>query len=192
VHFITEIMELYQPYRSTRSFQFREDPLILESSKNVGRYEFVDHNLLEILRWEGPEELIYVKSSAADDNAWGDDYITLDESFTFEYDMPKIMPGRYLVEIRCDAYGQDNATIQVRIDDKRMGGNIDLTSGGNSINSFAWFGIGIIEIAIFVVLLDIPFKCFIRRKKKSKAISMWIVGIQCVIKPGGLNHLPEF
>ncbi|MCP4312465.1 MAG: fasciclin domain-containing protein [Bacteroidetes bacterium] len=145
VHFITEVLELYQPGRSTRSFQFREEPLIIEYSRNVGRYEFVDHNLLELLRWDGPEELVYVKSAAADDNSWSDDYIELDGSFTFEYDMPKIMPGRYLVEIRCDAYGKDNATIRVYIDDKRMGGNLNLTSGGNSINSFDWFGTGIIE-----------------------------------------------
>jgi len=145
VHFITEIMELYQPARSTRSFQFKEDPLIVESSRNVGRYEFVDHDLLELLRWDGPEELVYVKSASADDNSWSDDYIELDGSFTFEYDMPKIMPGRYQVQIRCDAYGRDNATIRVFIDDKRMGGNLNLTSGGSSTNVFEWFGIGIIE-----------------------------------------------
>lgn len=145
VHFITEIMELYQPARSQRTFQFHEDPLILESRKNQGRYEFVDHDLLELLRWDGPEKMTYVRSAAADDNSFGDDYIELEESFNFEYDMPKIMPGRYQVEIRADGYGGNNATIQVRIDDKRMGGNINLTSGGSSTAVFAWFGIGIIE-----------------------------------------------
>jgi len=145
VHFITEMMELYQPGRSQRIFQFLEDPKILEASKNVGSYEFVDHDLLELIRWEGPESLVYVKGSSSDNNAWNKDYIDLKGSFDFEYDMPKIMPGRYLVEIRADAYGKENATIQVRIDGKRMGGNINLTSGGNSANPFSNFSIGIIE-----------------------------------------------
>lgn len=145
VHFITEMMELFQPYRSQRTFQFLEDPKIFEYSKNVRDYEIVDHNLLELIRWEGPESLIYVKGSSSDNNAHNRDYIVLTGSFDFEYDMPKIMPGRYLVEIKADAYGNENATIQVRIDGKRMGGNINLTRGGNSNNSFFPFSIGIIE-----------------------------------------------
>ena len=145
VHFITEMMELYQPGRSQRTFQFLEDPKILEASRNVGSYEFVDHDLLELIRWEGPESLIYVKGSSSDNNAYSRDYIDLTGSFDFEYDMPKIMPGRYTVEIRTDAYGNENATIQVRIDGKRMGGNINLTSGGSSANPFSNFTLGIIE-----------------------------------------------
>ena len=149
VHFITEMMELYQPRRSQRTFQFLEDPKILESSKNTGSYEFVDHDLLELIRWEGPESLIYVKGSNSDNNAHNSDYIDLKGSFYFEYDMPKIMPGRYLVEIKTDAYGNENATIQVRIDGKRMGGNINLTSGGSSANPFSVFSLGIIEFTSY-------------------------------------------
>jgi hypothetical protein len=55
------------------------------------------------------------------------------------------MPGRNLVEIKTNAYGNENATIQVRIDGKRLGGNINLTSGGTSANPFSIFSIGIIE-----------------------------------------------
>ena len=145
IHFITEMMELYQPRRSERIFQFLEDPKILEASKNVGRYEFVDHDLLEVIRWNGPESLVYVKGSNSDNNAHNRDYIDLRGSFDFEYDMPKIMPGRYMVEIKTNAYGNENATIQVRIDGKRLGGNINLTSGGTSANPFSIFSIGIIE-----------------------------------------------
>ena len=149
VHFITEIMELFQPFRSTRTFQFREDPVIDESYKNVGDYEFVDHDQLELIRWDGPERLLYVKGSSSDNRAWNNDYIELDGNFDFEYDMPKIMPGRYLVEIRTDAYGGDNATIQVWIDGKRMGGNINLVSGGNNNNPYNLFGLGIIEFTSY-------------------------------------------
>jgi len=145
IHFITEIMELYQPNRSVRIFQFLEDPKILESSKTTGTYEFVDPNLFELIWWEGPEELIYVKGSGSDNSANQRDYIELEGFFRFSYTMPKIMPGRYEVEIRTDALGGNNATIQVKIDRKRMGGNVNLTSGGNNNNPYHNFGIGILE-----------------------------------------------
>lgn len=145
IHFIHEIMELYQPRRSTRTFQFLEDPKIRESSQNIGSYEFVDPNLFELIWWGGTERLVYVKGSQNDNTASQRDYIELKGNFDFSYTMPKIMPGRYLVEIRADAYGNENATIQVRIDDKRMGGNINLTSGGSSNAPFQVFSIGIIE-----------------------------------------------
>ena len=59
------------------------------------------------------------------------------------------MPGRYQVIIRADAHGNENATIQVRIDGKRIGGNINLTSGGNNNNPFSEFTLGIIEFTSY-------------------------------------------
>ncbi len=149
IHLISEVMELYQPARSTRTFQFLEDPKILESSKTTGTYEFVDPDLFELIWWGGTERLIYIKGSGSDNSAHSRDYIELEEKFDFSYIMPKIMPGRYQVQIRADAFGQENATIQVRVDGKRMGGNINLTSGGNGNNPFNIFNIGIIEFASY-------------------------------------------
>lgn len=145
IHFVNEIMELFQPSRSEQYFQFMEDPKILEASKNQGTYEFVDPDVFELLSWDGTERLIYEKGTQSNNRARSGDYIELMGKSTFAYSMPKIMPGRYNVIIRADAFGNENATIQVRIDGKRMGGNINLTSGGNSSNPFSDFSLGIIE-----------------------------------------------
>lgn len=149
IHFITQVMELFQPRRSERVFQFLEDPLILESSRNEGTYEFVDPNLFELLWWTGPEELVYVKGSEGSNNAHNLDYIQLDRNFRFSYIMPKIMPGKYSVDIKAEAFSSNNATIQIWIDGKRMGGNLNLTSGGTNNNPYAFFTIGIIEFSIY-------------------------------------------
>jgi hypothetical protein len=65
--------------------------------------------------------------------------------FKISYTMPEILPGRYRVAIKADANGQNNATIQVKIDGKRMGGNINLISGGTPANPFHPVDIGILE-----------------------------------------------
>jgi uncharacterized surface protein with fasciclin (FAS1) repeats len=145
IHFITEIMEPHQPRHSNWVFEFLENRLIEEYSSIPGLHEIVDPDLLEMIWWEGPEKLDYVKESEDDNNAMNGDYIELNGNFKIEYTMPEVLPGRYQVVLNTDANGQDNATIQVRIDGKRVGGNINLTIGGNDNNPFHQFNIGIME-----------------------------------------------
>jgi len=146
IHFISQVMELFKPRRTTRTFQFMREPKILEASKNTGTYEFVDQDLFEYIWWGGTEYLYYVKGSESDNTALQRDFIGLYGQFEFSYLMPKIMPGRYSVQLRLHALGEDNATIQVHLDGRRMGGNISLTSGGNNNNPLAIFTVGIIEV----------------------------------------------
>ena len=149
VHFITEVMELFKPKRATEIFQFLEDPLINGYSKNSGTYDIVDPDLLEKLWWEGPEVMVYVKGNEGANKANRNDYLELQGLFRITYVIPKILPGRYRAEIRTDAIGYDNATINVKIDGKGMGGNIDLTTGGTSANPFQYSNIGIVEFTRF-------------------------------------------
>jgi uncharacterized surface protein with fasciclin (FAS1) repeats len=149
IHFVDQILELFQPRRSDAYFQFLEDPKILEASRNQGTYEFVDPDIFELISWDGTERLIYEKGTQANNRARSGDYIELEGKSTFAYNMPKIMPGRYQVRIRAHANDNQNATIQVRIDGKRIGGNVNLTSGGNSANPFSEFTLGIIEFTSY-------------------------------------------
>ena len=148
IHFIDQVMELYKPATSVRTFQFLEDPLIKESEKVEGTYEFVDQKLFELIWWSGSESLIYFKGSGSE-RASNDDYIQLDDNFKFSYVIPKIMPGKYQVELQADAYNSNNATIRVWIDGKRIGGNLNLTSGGRSTNPYEEFTIGIAEFTSY-------------------------------------------
>jgi len=149
VHFIDEIMELFEPRRSQRTFQLREDPLIIEAYSTNGTYEFVEPEQFEKLWWDGTELLIYEKGTQAENKASSGDYFELNGNFDFTYTIPKIMPGRYQFDLRADGKGNNNATIQVWIDGKRLGGNTDLTSGGNSNNPWATYSMGILEFSSY-------------------------------------------
>lgn len=149
VHFIDEILELYQPPRSQRFFHLREDPLIIEAFKVKGTYEFVEPELFERLWWDGTELLVYENGNAAENQASNGDYFGLEGNFDFAYTIPKIMPGRYMFNIRAHGRGNNNATIQVWVDGKRMGGNLDLTSGGTNNNPWATYSMGILEFSSY-------------------------------------------
>ncbi len=149
IHLIDQIMELFEPARSSRTFQFMEDPVINKSSKTEGTYEFVDLNLFEYIWWSGPENLTYVKGTTGSNKANNLDYIEIQDNFKFSYIMPKIMPGKYTVKLKLEAYGSNNATIRIWIDGKKMGGNLSLTSGGTSGNPYVVFTVGTVEFTSY-------------------------------------------
>ncbi|MBL7113214.1 MAG: fasciclin domain-containing protein [Bacteroidales bacterium] len=146
IHFLTEVMELYTGItRSTSRFQFTNDPVISKASGEPGTYEYVDQSEFAVIKWSGPKTLIYFKSSSESEQAWNDDYLTIKGNFVIEYTMPKILPGEYILNIRTNARNAQNATVIVSLDNKRIGGNIDLTRGGASNNPYAEFKIGNVE-----------------------------------------------
>ena len=60
----------------------------------------------------------------------------IDGDFEINYRIPKIMMGKYAVRMRANRNSPENATIQVFIDGKKVGGNINLTLGGSSSNPY--------------------------------------------------------
>lgn len=140
LHLLKDILEVKTPGRTIRTFQFLEEPLINEASKEQGEYIFSDQGDMEVLSWTGLDYITYVKASSMPAN--NNDYIELEGNFTIEYIMPKILPGKYLIEFRAERSDGENATIQVSVDGKRLGSSFDLTSGGNPYDTFI---IGIVE-----------------------------------------------
>ena len=147
IHFLTEVMELYTDIpRSIRNFGFRDgEPEIQEAFQQRGTKEFVDPSKLEFIDWSGPETLLYFRSSSESEQAWNDDYLKIEGNFIIEYTMPKILPGKYMLDIRTNARDNKNATVMVSLDNKRIGGNIDLTRGGTNNNPYTEFEIGNVE-----------------------------------------------
>ena len=144
IHIINEIMELYQPSRSRSYFSCREEPVIIEVSQNPGSYYYTDPDEFELIGWSGTQTLLYYMGSGA--NEWrNEDYIELNGKFYFHYIMPKILPGKYELVLKADASGEDNATIQVYIDGKRLGGNINLARGKDSSSPTYNFKIGTLD-----------------------------------------------
>jgi len=141
LHLLRDILEVKTPGRTVRTFQFFEEPLINEVRTTAGEYYFSDQSFMEVLSWFGPEYITYVKSSSSIP-ANNNDFIALDGNFTIEYIIPKILPGKYRIQLRADSRSNDNANIQVAFDGKKLGSSYDLTSGGNP---FKVFTVGIVE-----------------------------------------------
>jgi uncharacterized surface protein with fasciclin (FAS1) repeats len=147
IHLIDQVMEYFVPRRTVRVFEFLEDPLILEKGKVAGTYPFVDPELFEVLRWEGPEEILYVKkSSSSGEKASYRDYLQIEGNYNIYYTMPEILPGVYKLQLRTDATYPENATVEVYLDGKKIGSNFNLTSGGTANNPYNIFVIGSVEL----------------------------------------------
>ena len=143
IHYISEILELYKPRPDQVTFHFDSEPLINELSNTEGSFSFNDPSVFEYITWSGADELIYVKGIEAQ-AAWNNDYIELDGSFSFSFITPRIFPGKYNFMMRLHANDYANAIIQVYLDDKRIGANLNLKS--NSGNSdFVVFNTGNID-----------------------------------------------
>ena len=75
--------------------------------------------------------MVYIRSASASEKAWDKDYIKVEGDFRIYYTIPKVLAGNYEVMINANANSNQNATIQIFIDGKRIGSSFDLSSGGN-------------------------------------------------------------
>ena len=128
IHFITDVMEPFTPTRKSKIFEFYEEPLISAAQESPGSYKFDDPETLEVINWQGVEEIKYVKSSSNLTDVSNNDYLNIDGAFKVSYQIPKFLPGRYMLRIRA----KGNAFIQIYFDGQRIGGNIDLGGGMNT------------------------------------------------------------
>jgi uncharacterized surface protein with fasciclin (FAS1) repeats len=153
IHSLNNLMEYYVPEPSNRTFQFYEDPLIMEYSTTAGTHEFLDPEAFSLLHWEDAEQLIYFVTSSSDSKASGKgdykDYLELEGDFTIEYTLPKIIQGIYSLSIRVESTDPGNATIEVFMDGKKMGSNFDLTNGGTEAWPFKDVQAGAVEFASY-------------------------------------------
>jgi len=143
VHYVSELLEIYKPGAGRNTFHFKSEPVIDELKDSEGRFSFEDPSEFEVIHWEGTKEMIYAVGSDAAD-AWEDDFLELDGPFIFAFNTPRIFPGSYDFMIRVHSADYDNAVIQVYLDGKRMGANLNLKSSGSN-NDFVVYTIGSVE-----------------------------------------------
>lgn len=149
VHVVNRVMELYKPGRTQRTFQFYEDPVIQAIRNDPREFVFKNKDMKDFtkLSWSGIDEFIWRKSSSSFEYASNRDYIQVDGDFSISYEIPQILPGRYGFQIRANAARGDNATIEVFLDGKKIGGNVNLTTGGRGNNPYNLFNLGVVEIS---------------------------------------------
>jgi hypothetical protein len=148
VHFINQIMRQESPVRAIRNYEFWEETLFSELRRIAGSYQIKDPSLLTRITWSGAD-LFFVKSSDPNERAWNQDYLYLKGDFRISYTMPKIVQGKYTVFLGANANSQDNALVQIYLDGKKIGGLVDLTTGGSASNPYVAKNLGTVDFTRF-------------------------------------------
>ncbi len=146
IHFIDRVMKQYPPSRAIANYEFFEEPLFYEyrEKKEPGNYLVENPASLYSITWTGPD-LIFVMLEEETTIAWNDDYLQLTGDFSIRYTLPKIVQGRYDVFLGADRFSQLNAVVEVTIDGKKVGGLIDLTSGGTAASPIQRIKLGTVD-----------------------------------------------
>jgi hypothetical protein len=148
IHFANQIMRQQSPVRAIRNYEFWEETLFSELRREAGSYQIKDPSLLSRIKWKGAD-LFFVKSSDPDEMAWSQDYLFLKGDFRISYTMPKIVQGKYTVFLGAHSNSQDNALVEIYIDGKKIGGLVDLTTGGTAANPYVRKNIGSVDFLRF-------------------------------------------
>lgn len=146
IHFIDRVMKPVPPSRATMNFEFWNEPYFNQFRNELGEFLIEDPSLLSVVDYSG-EDLYYVKRTAEETNAWSNDYIMINGDFTVSYSLPRIVQGRYRVILRAERLNTRNAVVEVFIDGVKIGGLIDLSSGGSANNPFQNTLVGTIDFA---------------------------------------------
>jgi len=144
IHFIDQILRQVQPSRAIQTFQFYEEPLFNEFRQEPAEYLVEDSSSLLHIKWSG-SDLFFVQEAEQDHPAWGSDYLLLGGDFSITYEVPKLVQGSYMVYLRAESFNGLNALVEVFIDGKKLGGLIDLTTGGSSDNPFQQIELGTVN-----------------------------------------------
>jgi uncharacterized surface protein with fasciclin (FAS1) repeats len=143
IHFIDQIMKLQIPSRAIQTFEFYNEPIFSEYRLEIGEYIIEDSSALQVIKYSGTD-LFFIESEQSNP-AWSHDYLFMDGDFTISYTIPKVVQGIYTVYLGADAFSPLNALVEVFIDGKKLGGLIDLATGGSSSNPFAKIELGTIN-----------------------------------------------
>lgn len=135
VHMLSNVLFQKRPSLSDQNFQFYEEAVINRLSQTPGEYLFEDDSEFNYITFEG-SELVYFKNSDEDEDAWSDDYIYMAGDFVFNYTVPKLIQGEYELSIEANCLYSYNALVEVYVDGVKIGGLIDLTTGGTANDPF--------------------------------------------------------
>ncbi|MFW5872486.1 MAG: fasciclin domain-containing protein [bacterium] len=132
IHFINNVLYPYKPPKTFMAFGFLNDPVIKKMERNDGTYTLDKETPLTMISWEGPDEIIYHKTSSSGERALNKDYIRIEGDFKINYHTPRVFPATYQVTINANSNYSGNAIVEVFIDGKKIGGNLNFTSGQTS------------------------------------------------------------
>jgi len=153
IHFVDQVLKPQVPSQSDVNFSFWEEPLLNKYRNVPGTYFIENHALLNTVLWSDAK-LSFVKSSDAAERAWNLDFLQIEGDFTITYNIPKIIPGKYTVELHVGADFADPRNpgkvsafplVELSIDGNKLGGLIDLTKGGSSTDPYVYYQAGTVD-----------------------------------------------
>ncbi|MFZ5941639.1 MAG: fasciclin domain-containing protein [Bacteroidota bacterium] len=143
IHFIDQILRPQKPSRATQTYEFYEEPLFATFRMEPGEYLVEDTSALKYITISGTD-LVFVEEADEEYPAWGQDYIYLEGDFVVTYTIPKIVQGKYTVNIKAEGLSSTNAVVEVKIDGKSMG-TVDFSTTGTTSDSYAPVELGDID-----------------------------------------------
>ncbi len=149
MHFIDRVMKQQIPSRATRTYEFYEEPLFNTYREEGGSFLIENKDALSTIEWSGAD-LFFVDLGEQESSAWGNDYLLIDGDFVITYTIPKIVQGKYEVLLGAEAFNESNALVEVFIDGNKVGGLIDLSTGGSSSYPFQQIEMGTIDFKRYI------------------------------------------
>jgi uncharacterized surface protein with fasciclin (FAS1) repeats len=148
VHLINQVMfPRKRSLASDQYFEFFEEPLFNQYREKAGEYLVEDPALLQTITWTGGEDqLLFIKTDDPSEQAWNKDYVKMQGDFSISYQLPKIAQGNYLLNIRAHTYNTRNALVEVFFDGVKIGGLIDLSTGGTSYSPYSEIELGTVSL----------------------------------------------
>lgn len=158
IHLIDQVMKQQVPTRASTYFQFYEEPLLNGYNQEKGEF-LIEKNTLNRIHWTGPD-LFYVAGEVDENSASNYDYLMIDGDFTISYTIPKIVQGKYRVNLRAESFNATNSVLEVYIDNKKVGGMVDLSVGGTATSPFRNIALGTVEFSSYEEH-DVEVRCLI-------------------------------
>lgn len=153
IHFIDQILKPQIPSQADLFLGFWEEPQLTIYRQLTGTFLIENHNLLKNITWTGAN-LTFVQSVDPAEAAWDKDYLQIEGDFSITYNVPKMVQGKYDVALRAGADYADSQNpnkvsvypvVEMYIDGIKIGGLIDLTTGGSATNPYVEYKVGSVD-----------------------------------------------
>ncbi len=145
IHMINQIMKQQPASRATVNFQFLEETVFNQFRSKAGSYLIEKELNLSRLDWKGAD-LYFVELGDQETTAWNADYLEVDGDFEISYQISKIVPGIYEFYIGAEMLNAENAMVEIFVDDKKVGGFVDLSKGGTVTAPFQRYLVGTVDL----------------------------------------------
>ncbi len=150
VHILNHLMVPVKANIAELSFEFYEEILFNQYREEGGEFIVEDPSLLTSLTWTGGnDQLLFVQTDDETNTAWNLNYLVMEGDFSISYTLPPIVQGNYELSIRAHAFSSDNALVEIFFDGVKIGGLVDLTTGGTAQAPYIEVELGTVSIVSY-------------------------------------------